>query len=76
MATVDLLDVLDGFRLPDTGGGDRRLYAVTLQDGQGFFVDLQGDNSLGADQTRPEGRALGRLALLRIEISGMPLLVS
>ena len=65
---VDEPDVLDGLGLPDTRGGDRRLAAVALQDGERFLVDLEGDDALGADQTGPERRAFGPAAFLGIEI--------
>ena len=61
-------DVLDGFRLPDAGGGDGSLLSVALQYGQRLFVDLQRDDALGTNQVRPKGRALGPSAFLGIEI--------
>ena len=57
-------DVLDGFRLPDDGGGDGSLLSVALQYGQRLFVDLQRDDALGTNQARPKGRALGPSAFL------------
>ena len=40
VATVDELDVLDGFSLADTGCGDGGLDSVALENRQWFFVNL------------------------------------